>query len=80
MIKIDKDDVSITGDTIEITTELVLAINNIINVIYKDKEDILFGAIFTGVYHLHGKENHKKCYEMSKLLVEKCKELKNREN
>lgn len=80
MIKSDNGDFEIKGDIVEVTTDIVYMIKKVIDSAFKENEDILLGAILTGIYDLKSKENYKKCYEIGKLLSKKCKEMREREH
>ena len=80
MIKIDKGDVHIEGDIIEIMTEFVIGLREV-SCITKNNglgNEELLGAIFTGLYEIKGEKEHQDCYKLGKFIDYKCKEIKKR--
>lgn len=77
MIKINKGDVSIEGSIVDITSEFIIGLKDLSEVMKSNglENDVLLGAIFTGMYNITGEKGHKDCYKLGKFIDIKCKEM-----
>lgn len=78
MIKIEKGNVNIEGDFIDIMNEMVIGLKDLVSIAEDygiDKSEVL-GGIIAGIYKIRDKEGNVKCYNLGKFIDYKCKEMK----